>query len=110
MQLQAITQIIQPDTVGQLRIQQANRMAPRTESARPILRAGLPGYLRDPVLRNEIANLAQDVKSAACWFDCFLFHPCRVAGLNRQANTFLQFPVGWLWKCFMTVAALRTAL
>jgi hypothetical protein len=37
------------------------------------------------------ANLAQNVKSAACWFDGCLFHPCLVAGLNRQANTFFNF-------------------
>jgi hypothetical protein len=37
------------------------------------------------------ANLAQNVKSAACWVDGCLFHPCLVAWLNRQANTFFNF-------------------
>jgi hypothetical protein len=46
---------------------------------------------------NKIANLAQDVNLASCWLDCvFLFHACRVAGLNRQANTFFGSSVGWL--------------
>ena len=61
--------------------------------------AGFPGYLGDLVRRNKIANLAQDVELGSCWFDeFFLFHACRVAGLNRQANTFFRFPVGWLCK------------
>ena len=43
------------------------------------------------MLRNEIANLAQNVKPGPCWFDFFVFHACRVAGSNRQANTFFNF-------------------
>jgi hypothetical protein len=43
---------------------------------------------------NQIANLAQDVKLAACWFDGFVFHPCLVAGSNGQAGKFLDF----LWE------------
>src|SRR6266487_6029798 len=78
--------------MGQLRVQQADGVAPGAESARPILRAGFPRYLGDFVLWNKIANLAQKVKPTTCWFDCFfVFHPCRVAGSKRQANTFFHF-------------------
>jgi hypothetical protein len=78
--------------MGQLRVQQADGMAPRTECARVILHSGLSRYFGDFVLWNKIANLAQDVELAPCWLDrVFLFHACRVAGLNRQANTFLDF-------------------
>src|SRR5438045_8378670 len=78
--------------MGQLRVQQADGVAPRAESARPILYASFPRYLGDFVLWNKIANLAQKVKPTTCWFDCFfLFHPCRVAGSKRQANTFFHF-------------------
>src|SRR5205814_6433394 len=78
--------------MGQLRVQQADGVAPRAESARPILYASFPRYLGDFVLWNKIANLAQKVKPTTCWFDCFfLFHPCRVAGSKRQANTFFIF-------------------
>ena len=89
--------------MGQLRVQQAYRVAPGTESARPILHASFPCDLGDFVLGNEIANLAQNVKPAPCWLDrFFVFHPCRVAGSKRQANTFLIF-------CGMALIWLLTA-
>src|SRR5213593_1267505 len=78
--------------MGQLRLQQADGVAPGAESARPILYACFPRYLGDFVLWNKIANLAQKVKPTTCWFDAFfVFHPCRVAGSKRQANTFFIF-------------------
>src|SRR5438094_6658511 len=78
--------------MGQLRVQQADGVAPGAESARPVLYASFPRYLGDFVLLNKIANLAQKVKPTTCWFDCFfVFHPCRVAGSKRQANTFFHF-------------------
>src|SRR5438128_9396382 len=78
--------------MGQLRVQQADGVAPGAESARPILYACFPRYLGDFVLWNKIANLAQKVKPTTCWFDAFfVFHPCRVAGSKRQANTFFIF-------------------
>ena len=52
-----------------LGVQQADRVAPRAEGARLILHARLSRDLRDFVFGNEIANLAQDVKPATCWFD-----------------------------------------
>src|SRR5881628_3664517 len=78
--------------MGQLRLQQADGVAPGAESARPILYASFPRYLGDFVLWNKIANLPQKVKPTTCWFDAFfVFHPCRVAGSKRQANTFFIF-------------------
>ena len=78
--------------MGELGVQQADGVAPGAESARPILYASFPRYLGDFVLWNKIANLAQNVKPTTCWFDCFfVFHPCRVAGSKRQANTFFIF-------------------
>src|SRR5205823_14227880 len=81
--------------MGQLRVQQADGVAPGAESARPVLYASFPRYLGDFVLWNKMANLAHKVKPTTCWFDCFfVFHPCRVAGSERQANTFFHF----LWN------------
>ena len=78
--------------MGELGVQQADGVAPGAESARPILYASFPRYLGDFVLWNKIANLAQKVKPTTCWFDAFfVFHPCRVAGSKRQANTFFIF-------------------
>src|SRR5205085_9954471 len=66
-------------------------MAPGTKTARLIFHSGFSCYLGDFTLRNVIANLAQNVKPRACWLDCFVFHPCRVAGSKGQANTFSLF-------------------
>src|SRR5438270_4079150 len=66
-------------------------MAPGTKAARLIFHSGFSCYLGDFTLRNVIANLAQNVKPRACWLDCFVFHPCRVAGSKGQANTFSLF-------------------
>src|SRR5213080_4980293 len=78
--------------MGELGVQQADGVAPGAESARPVLHTSLPRYLGYFVLWNKIANLAQKVKPTTCWFDAFfVFHPCRVAGSKRQANTFFIF-------------------
>src|SRR6266487_3106473 len=78
--------------MGELGVQQADAVAPGAESARPVLHTSLPRYLGYFVLWNQVANLAQNVKPTTCWFDgFFLFHPCRVAGSKRQANTFFIF-------------------
>src|SRR6266481_9801195 len=77
--------------MSKLCVQQTDGVAPGTESARHIFYAGFPCYLGDFVPRNKIANLAQNIKPGTCWFDFFVFHPCRVAGSKRQANTFFVF-------------------
>ena len=82
--------------MSELRMHQADGMAPGAERARLILRASFPRDLGDLVLRNKIADLAQNVKWGTCWLDVFVFHTCRVAGSKRQANTFFDFSVGWL--------------
>src|SRR6266508_2450139 len=95
MQLQRIAQIVQADAMGQLGIEQADHVTPRFEGARPLLRAGIPRNSGDLMRRNVVANLAQNVELTSCWFDGFLFfHPCRVAGSKRQANTFF-FSILW---------------
>src|SRR6266568_9479640 len=95
--------------MGQLRVQQANGVAPGAESARPILHARFPCDLGDFVLWNQIANLARDVKPTTCWFDgFFVFHPCRVAGSKPQANTFFIF-CGMAVKTIITGFLILTA-
>jgi len=102
--------------MGQLRVQQANGVAPGAESARPILHARFPCDLGDFVLWNQIANLAQDVKPTTCWFDgFFVFHPCRVAGSKPQANTFFIFCgmavmfklTAMAWNAYLAMALLQ---
>src|SRR5207249_4554370 len=96
--------VIESNAMGQLRVQQAYRVAPGTESARPILHARFPCNLGDFALGNKIANMAQNVKPTTCWIDCFfVFHPCRVAGSKRQANTFFIF-------CGMAVSSFQISV
>src|SRR6266446_2632261 len=90
--------------MSKLCVQQTDGVAPGTESARHIFYAGFPCYLGDFVPRNKIANLAKNIRPGTCWFDFFVFHPCRVAGSKRQANTFFRFSVGWLWKQFIILS------
>ena len=47
--------------------------------------------------RNKIANLAEDVELGMCWIDVFVFHACRVAGLDHYSNTLFTISEGWLW-------------
>jgi hypothetical protein len=90
VELERVAQVIEADAMTQLGIQQINDMAPRADSARLFGHAGLTGDFGDFMLRNEIANLAQDVELGTRWFDCFLFHPCRVAGSKHHANAFFH--------------------
>jgi hypothetical protein len=90
VQLEGIAQVIKPDAMGQLGIDQTHHMAPRLKGARQILRSGNPRDFGNLVWGNKIANLAQDVERRPCWVDRFIFHPCLVAGPKRQPNTFLS--------------------
>jgi hypothetical protein len=56
-----------------------------------ILGSGLTSYLGDLMLRNVIANLAEDVEVGSCWFDFFVFHTCRVAGSKLKPTLFCFF-------------------
>ena len=88
MELKRVAQIVQTDTMNQLRIQQMDDMVPRPDSARLVIHSSLPGNPGNFVLRNEMANLAQDVELGTRWLNSFVFHPCRVAGSKHQANAF----------------------
>ena len=96
MPLQRIAHVIETDAMAKLGMRETNDMAPRTERARLIFCARSS---RDPLylgLWNKLADLAQDGEVRTCWFDFFLFHPCLVAGLKLQTNTFLYKSVGRL--------------
>jgi hypothetical protein len=96
MQLQGVAQVIEANAMAQLGVEKAHRMAPRIKGAGFILRPGGAGYFSHLMRRNVVANLAQNVELATCWSGIFVFHPCRVAALKSQANTFFRFSVGWL--------------
>ena len=97
MQAQRVTNIIEPDAVRQLRKQQGKDVAPSTEAPDFLLHTGLSSQSRDEKVGNEIAYLSKQIQLRWRWDGIvFLFHPCRVAGLNRPFQLFLQIPMGWL--------------
>jgi hypothetical protein len=62
MQRQGITNVIESDTMGELREEQSDYVTPRSKG--PGLFVHL-GFARDPgdqKLRNEVANLAQQIQ------------------------------------------------
>ena len=97
VQLQGIAQVIQPEAVAELSVEQAHHRAPRRKTARLTLVASGPRNLRHQERRNVIANLAQDGELGTGWSYFELIHPCRVAGANKRLQPFLSNPVGSLW-------------
>ena len=96
VQAQAIADIVEPDGMGKLRIEETQQMAPRRKDPGLLVHARLPRQLRHEVGRNQIANLPQHSKLAAAWFGVG-FHRCRVAGKHRHSKPFSLPAMGWLW-------------
>src|SRR5256885_9023208 len=89
MQAQRIADVIEADAVRQLSKEQSNNMAPRTVGARFLFNTCFPSQLRYHERRNEIAELVKNRDFSAGVVFVFVFHPCRVAGLQANRNTFL---------------------
>jgi hypothetical protein len=62
LQLQGVADIIEADTMGELGIEQRHDMTPRRKSPGLLLRPGCARDLGNQELRNEVANLAQQIK------------------------------------------------
>ena len=92
MQAQGVTDIIETDAVGQLGIEQGDRMAPGTEGADFLIHSGITGEFGNKKIGNEVANLAQQIQFRGSWNGfVFLFHPCPVAGQSKSFQLFRQF-------------------
>ena len=90
VQAQAVADVIEPDGVGELRVEQRDDLAPRTEGTGLGLDAVLAGQCGDEMIGNEIAELAQEREFGTGWLRAFgIIHPCRVAGDLASANPFL---------------------
>jgi hypothetical protein len=87
VQPQGIANVVEPDGVCELGVDQADQMAPRREGARFFVHTDLSRQLRHQIGRNQIANLPQHSKLAAAWCVC-LIHPCRVTGPAFHAKPF----------------------
>jgi hypothetical protein len=61
-----------------------------TEGPNPLLHARFPNYLGNQKVRNEVANLPQQIQLGTRWnVSIVFFHPCRVAALHRTFHLFL---------------------
>src|ERR1019366_706125 len=76
VQGQSVANVVESQTMSQLREDQREHMAPRRVSARVILHASLSGQLRNQMIGNEVANLTQDRELTLRWLLllAFLFH------------------------------------
>jgi len=67
MQQQPVADVVEPDGMSELGVDQADQMAPRAEGARLLVHSGFPRQLRHHVAGNEIANLPHHGKLAPAW-------------------------------------------
>jgi len=94
VQTQRVAHVIETDAVRELGVHQGQHVTPRLKGAGLLRRAGLARQFGHQKLRNKIANLPQQIQFRDRWNGCcFLFHPCRVAGLNQSFQHFLKNPV-----------------
>jgi hypothetical protein len=102
MQSQAVADIVEPDGVDQLCVEQRDHMTPRRIGSRLALHSGLSGQLGHQKRRNQIANLVQDTELTLAWAGSrlgsgsFLFHPLLVEPFRLWPKHFLRQPVGCL--------------
>jgi hypothetical protein len=95
VQTQPVADVVEPDGVRELRVDQADEVAPGAEGARFPVHTGFLRQFRNQMRWNQIANLPQDRKLTAAWNGCF-FHPCRVAGQTGFSKPFSLPAMGWL--------------
>ena len=94
VQPQSVTHIIEAKGVSQLREEQTDDVAPRTEGAGVVFNARVVRQFGNQVCRNQIANLAENRELAGRWLvSGFLFHalPCGKAQ-TRKPTFFTSQP------------------
>ena len=106
VQTQGVTHVIEPQSVCQLGVEQANDLAPRTERAGVVFDAGVARQFGNQVRRNQVAKLTQNGELAAGWLVAgFLFHalPCGKAQTRKPAFFYPSTlnPVGQ--QCFQLI-------
>ena len=91
MQAQSVANIVEAQTVGELRKHQRDDVAPGTEVSRLLVHAGLTRELGNQVRRNQIANLLEDGEFRTRWLGVgFVFHTCPMAGSNLIRPAFFS--------------------
>src|SRR6266699_3503542 len=97
VQRQSIANVVESQTMGQLREEQCEHVTPGCVGARVFLDASLSGQLRNQVFGNEVANLTQNRQLTSRWLWCFFFMTVPVARYRPKANAFFrQIPL-MLW-------------
>ena len=104
---QTVADIVEPNGVDQLRIEQGDHMTPRRIGPRLGVHARLPRELAHEEGWNEIANLVQNAELAFAWAGGrlglgILFHPLLVEPFRLRTKHFLLQPV--LRFCFFTLS------
>jgi len=75
LQAQGITNVVESDAMGELRVDQRHHMTPRTEGAGSFIHFCFTGNLGHQKLRNEVANLPQKISFDGAGTVGFLFIP-----------------------------------
>jgi len=88
MQTQGIADIVEPDGMGQLGIEQTHDMTPRRERAGAFDNASIPRQFGNQMRRNKIAELMQEREAAARWLvRCGFIHPLPCGRFTRGKPT-----------------------
>ena len=90
VKMQGIAHIIEPETVSDLGIEQADDMTPRAECAGMFVHTAFSGQLRHKMRWNEVAKLTQQRELVDGWLTlCFVFHTLPCGRVQTGKPTFL---------------------
>ena len=90
VQPQRVANVVESQGVGQLGVEEADNMAPRTKCAGLSVYPGVPGQLRHEMSGNEIAELVQQREFAARWLGVGFEWPALWQVNLPQANFFFH--------------------
>lgn len=89
VQTQGVTHIIEPQSVRQLGVEQADDLAPRTERAGVVFDAGVACQFGNQVRWNQVAKLAENGELTGGWLVAgFLFHALPCGKAQTRTPTF----------------------
>lgn len=97
MEVEGVADVIEPDGMGELRVQQGDHLTPWAEGPGLFIDPMLASQPGDQVIGDKVAELAEDGEFTPGWLRAvFVFHTCRVAGEDASANLLYPSPMGWL--------------
>jgi hypothetical protein len=107
VQPQGVADVVKAEAVGELGVDQADDMAPRTKRAAPFLHRMFAGQLRHQMIGNQIAKLSQKRELCRRWLALSLvFHalPCGRVQTRKPTLSYPSTikPVGQLCNFLLT--------